>query len=72
MPVTGGRVPRRAANRKFVTEPSVLGMSSRTWMFGVPGIFETGKSSGEGTRTPDPADMSRLLYQLSYAAMRLR
>ena len=27
-----------------------------------------GLFSGKGTRTPDLADMSRLLYQLSYAA----
>ena len=28
-------------------------------------------SSEKGTRTPDRADMSRLLYQLSYLAIRL-
>lgn len=27
------------------------------------------KNSGEGIRTPDPTDMSRLLYHLSYAAI---
>ena len=37
-----------------------------------PSCASRKENSGEGTRTPDPADMSRLLYHLSYAAMRLR
>jgi hypothetical protein len=34
---------------------------------GEPGVYRG--NSGEGTRTLDTADMSRMLYHLSYAAM---
>jgi hypothetical protein len=47
----------------------VIFKDKKKWLSDIGQPFFLTFDSGEGTWTPDPADMSRLLYHLSYAAI---